>query len=493
MLKPHTIISGRTIQETFQDFIDDVTEGPKECYWDESISVCGSSIFEYKATGGSSLAKIFNELEKIGAQDVGEDRFWRVIAGKIIVDDGTTSSGILINPSSEFGIPEAKSSGARVANEIWVFGAADSNGPVVAKAKDLQDQVINGRILRKIYRPRQPFEICQKIANQELTERKIWLDIFTIDIPYNEVARKGTTVTISGLSEYGVEDATYTIHHVSHTGRAITTLTLNNMGISVDDWAKSDEFSRQSLEDDWSGTSPAESSEAGTELNQESISNLKVGIYEGRTSEVQAHTLKYDTSNTVKQWVDANGKLHIKENSNYFIHDTPVDGATTNPVSSNWAYDHESGAVAHHKICISPSFMWGISNFSTDGMKWYCPNNAEGWMGAHWLVPDGTYRLRIMVFHDRASAFTLSGTYYLGKKKTGEAYDSPDSYISNISSGSGWSSYVNANSYYEIVSTTWSLSGGGSNFWSIMMNFKKANAGTTDYTYVAGMCLERTA
>lgn len=52
------------------------------------------------------------------------------------------------------------------------------------------------------------------------------------------------------------------------------------------------------------------------------------------------------------------------------VDDTPVDGATTDPVSSNWAYDHAADASAHHSNVITITFIIdGGGSAITTGQK----------------------------------------------------------------------------------------------------------------------------
>ena len=70
------------------------------------------------------------------------------------------------------------------------------------------------------------------------------------------------------------------------------------------------------------------------------------------------------TSNTL--WIDELGRVRGQPD----VDDTPVNGATTDPISSNWAYDHKADKAAHQSNIITLTFIIdGGGSAITTGQK----------------------------------------------------------------------------------------------------------------------------
>ena len=92
-----------------------------------------------------------------------------------------------------------------------------------------------------------------------------------------------------------------------------------------------------------------------------------------------------DGTNTTVVYDDVNGTLKINStdtNTQRAIHDTPVDGATTTSISSNWAFDNVKTAVPSGAVFTDTNTTYVSSDFTHDDLTGFVADEHINWKTA---------------------------------------------------------------------------------------------------------------
>ena len=109
------------------------------------------------------------------------------------------------------------------------------------------------------------------------------------------------------------------------------------------------------------------------------------GVTDQPISSNWAHDHKADASAHHAKYTDGEAVAQAKG----IVQDTPVNGVTDQPISSNWAYDHKADASAHHTKTVSSEIDHGsIQGLSDDDHAQYLRTDGS-------RASTGTYKINL--------------------------------------------------------------------------------------------------
>jgi len=169
---------------------------------------------------------------------------------------------------------------------------------------------------------------------------------------------------------------------------------------------------------------------------------------EGSTkAQVQDHTPKAHNLGGAQHNADTKANLNAKVSDDTLIgqadvDDTPVNGATTDPISSNWAYDHKADGSAHQSNVITLTFIIdGGGSAITTGQKGHLEIPFACTITQATLLADQSGSIVIDIWKDTYANFppTVADTITASAKPTlSSAQKSQDSTLT------GWTTAIAA-------------------------------------------------
>jgi len=169
---------------------------------------------------------------------------------------------------------------------------------------------------------------------------------------------------------------------------------------------------------------------------------------EGSTkAQVQDHTPKAHNLGGAEHNADTKANLNAKVSDDTLVgqadvDDTPVNGATTDPISSNWAYDHKADGSAHQSNVITLTFIIdGGGSAITTGQKGHLEIPFACTITRVTLLADQSGSIVIDIWKDTCANFppTVADTITASAKPTlSSAQKSQDSTLT------GWTTAIAA-------------------------------------------------
>ena len=209
-----------------------------------------------------------------------------------------------------------------------------------------------------------------------------------------------------------------------------------------------------------------------------------------------------DGTNTTVVYDDASGTLKINAtdtNTQRAIHDTPVNGATTTSISSNWAFDNVKTAVPSGAVFTDTNTTYVSSDFNHDDLTGFVANEH-----IDWTTDQGSTNIHANnitgYLKDTTDTFTGSLSIESGNVKLNEnskvIFDSNGdsfSYITSDAAGLGDNKYASVGEHhfingdggaFEVVKASSFVKDGGTS-----SQFLKADGSVDSNSYITGSTL----